>query len=306
MGAIPRIAGRSGSVLVIGEALVERRADGDCVGGAAFNVARLLAALGVSTTLVTRIGADDDDGARVLASALRFGLDDCSIQRDARRATGAAWQHIDVAQARALAARRLPDIVCFSALAHCHPATSAALRAVRIACGALHFLNLRLHRGLDMRAGAAAALERAHWVLVDEDDLRRLLVWFVPRRDAASPADSIEHGLAIRELMARFTIERLLVHGGEQGARGYDRRARCVVKADPTMRSSAAGAADAHCAALLAQLLQRRALAGALALSERFARAIVGDRGTLPDVPAPCRAWCAALGLQRRAVPSDA
>jgi maltose/moltooligosaccharide transporter len=75
-------------VLVLGEALVDRFADGSVVGGAPFNVARSLAAFGVPTTMVTRIGRQDDDGASVLASALRFGLHDGAIQRDDVRPTG--------------------------------------------------------------------------------------------------------------------------------------------------------------------------------------------------------------------------
>ncbi len=81
---------RRGPCSSIGEALIDRFADGDVVGGAPFNVARSLAAFGVPTTFISRIGDNDEDGARVLASALRFGLHDGPIQRDLRRATGVA------------------------------------------------------------------------------------------------------------------------------------------------------------------------------------------------------------------------
>jgi sugar/nucleoside kinase (ribokinase family) len=105
--------------LVVGEVMVDRFADGDVVGAAPFNAARSLAASGVLMTFISRIGDDDDDGSRVLASALRVGLHGRPIQRDLLHATGVttvierngehrfeihadvAWDHLDLNEARA-------------------------------------------------------------------------------------------------------------------------------------------------------------------------------------------------------------
>ena len=108
----------SSPVAVLGEALVDEFHDGPVAGGAPFNVARSLAALGAPTLFISRIGADDDNGRLVLESARRYGLDSAGLQRDLQHATGrvsvhesaaghrfeihgdAAWDHIDADSAR--------------------------------------------------------------------------------------------------------------------------------------------------------------------------------------------------------------
>ncbi|MFX5710084.1 PfkB family carbohydrate kinase, partial [Acinetobacter baumannii] len=75
-------------ILVLGEALVDEFHDGPVAGGAPFNVARSLAALGVPMRFVSRIGAHDAAGRLVLDSAACFGLAVDGIQRDPQRPTG--------------------------------------------------------------------------------------------------------------------------------------------------------------------------------------------------------------------------
>lgn len=81
--------------VVIGEVLFDVFLDGRRVlGGAPFNVAWNLQALGLRPLLVARIG-DDDDGDAVMAAMAGWGMETSGVQRDESRPTG----HVQVSDA---------------------------------------------------------------------------------------------------------------------------------------------------------------------------------------------------------------
>lgn len=306
------------SVLVVGEALVDRFADGSVVGGAPFNVARSLAAFGVPTTMLTRIGENDDDGALVLASALRFGLDDRAIQRDCRHATGAvtvierdgghrflihsdaAWDHIALDEAQADLRAAALQLVYFGTLAQRSATSANTIRALLDATQALCYLDLNLRSGQDNRTLASESLLRADWVKVNDDELRSLLLWFVPEVDAAAPDDSDVQRRGVRRLMRRFSLSRLIVTRGAQGYVAYDALGRRIAhgagQTVPRLVDSV-GAGDAFSAAYLALQSAGRPAAASLAGANRYAAAICGERGALPDKQEFFSDWRGALGL---------
>jgi fructokinase len=306
-------------VLVIGEALIDRFADGDVVGGAPFNVARSLAAFGVPTTFVSRISDNDDDGARVLASALRFGLHDGSIQRDHHRATGAAtvierggehrfeihadaaWDHLDLNEARAALRAAAPGIVYFGTLAQRNTVSAQTIDALLDQTGALRYLDLNLRSGQDNRDVACHSLERADWVSVNDDELRSLLVWFVPQADAAAADDSVALRDGVRCLMQRFQVARLIVTRGARGYAAFDLRGRCIAQGvahAATPLVDTVGAGDAFSAAFIALQSAGCTMAASLAAANRYAAAVCTRRGALPEDAVFFRGWRAALGLQ--------
>ena len=308
-------------VLVIGEALIDRFADGDVVGGAPFNVARSLAAFGVPTTFISRIGDNDDDGARVLASALRFGLHDGPMQRDRRRATGAAtvverggehrfeihadaaWDHLDLNEALAALRAAAPGIVYFGTLAQRSEGSAQTINALLEQTDALRLLDLNLRPGQDNRDVARHSLERADWVSVNDDELRCLLVWFVPQADAAAADDSAALRDGIRHLMQRFRVARLIVTRGARGYAAFDLRGRCIAQGaahSVTSVVDTVGAGDAFSAAFIAMQSAGCTAAASLAVANRYAAAVCGQRGALPEDAAFFRGWRAALGLQQR------
>ena len=78
----------NGRPILFGEVLFDRFPDGSVVlGGAPFNVAWNLQALGLSPLLISRIG-DDDLGDRILAAMESRGMAIDGIQRDRRHPTG--------------------------------------------------------------------------------------------------------------------------------------------------------------------------------------------------------------------------
>ncbi|MBL8327756.1 MAG: fructokinase [Rubrivivax sp.] len=315
--AIPTVPTRR-SVAVIGEALVDRFLEAEVVGGAPFNVARSLAAFGVPTTMITRIGADDEAGHRVLDSARAFGLPGQAIQRDTQRATGvvtvteldgdhrfhihrdAAWDQLAYGPARAVLQRLRPQMVYFGTLAQRSPVSAGSIRRLLDEASALRFLDLNLRDGQDNRELAQASLERADWLKLNEPELRNLLVWFAPQIDAAAPLDSAAWRAGLLQLMQRFRLARLIVTRGEQGYAAYDAHARCFARG-PGLRLDrqvdSVGAGDAFAAAVIAGWAAGMAAGRALAGANRYAAAICGERGPLPQDPEFFRLWRRNLGL---------
>ncbi len=295
-------------VAVLGEALVDEFHDGPVAGGAPFNVARSLAALGAPALFISRIAADDDNGRLVLDSARRYDLDSAGIQRDLQRATGrvsvhegatghrfeihgdAAWDHIDADAAHPHLAEAAPTWMYFGSLAQRQPASRAALRALLKPFAGTRFLDLNLRAGSETRLLAAESLMLADWVKVNDEELAQLAGWF----DAAAPDDA---GRA-SALMARFSLQRLVLTCGASGWRFYAPGGALLAQGagviQPRMVDTV-GAGDAFTALLLAGLALDRDLSGTLALANRYASFICGVRGPLPADPIALQPWRTAL-----------
>lgn len=284
-------------VLVIGEALVDEFHDGPVAGGAPFNVARSLAALGAPVRFVSRIGVDDAAGRLVLDSAARFGLAVDGLQRDAAHATGrvsvhedaggghrfeihadAAWDHLD-----APAAAADTGFVYFGSLAQRHPVSRAAVRAAVRHADGVRLLDLNLRPGTDTPELAAESLMLADWVKINEDELDRLLAWFEPTLPA---------------LVARFALQRIVLTRGEAGYALYGEQGRLLASGEGEPQPAlvdTVGAGDSFTAMLLAGLSLGADVAATLALANRYAAMICGVRGPLPADPILLTPWREAL-----------
>ncbi|MCE4556623.1 PfkB family carbohydrate kinase [Roseateles cellulosilyticus] len=282
-------------VLVLGEALVDEFHDGAVAGGAPFNVARSLAALGAPVRFVSRIGLDDMAGRLLLDSASRYGLAVDDIQRDASHATGrvsvheeggghrfeihadAAWDHL------APPAPGDAGLVYFGSLAQRHVVSRSTLRALLKRSAGRRLLDLNLRAGADTPALAAESLMLADWVKLNEDELERLLAWFEPTLPA---------------LMARFALERVVLTRGASGYAFFGIRGQQIASGegvDPPAFVDSVGAGDGFTAMLLAGLALGRDLDATLHLANRYAAMICGVRGPLPADPAALSPWREAL-----------
>ena len=241
-----------GPIVVIGEALIDRFTDARIVGGAPFNVARNLAALGASPIMITRIG-NDEEGALILDECRQFNLSTKGVQRDSIRATGhvdvgmcgtehtfqiaadAAWDMIESEAAREIVERLEASIVCFGTLAQRTSAGHAAIGAVlahkSASARALRVLDLNLRAAaFDIGGGHRPITEVVEWSLshadivkVNDDELSQLIAWFVP----AHAADARHWGspawqAAISRLLARFPLRILIVTRGAEGYLAFD------------------------------------------------------------------------------------
>ncbi|MDT8998174.1 PfkB family carbohydrate kinase [Paucibacter sp. APW11] len=314
-------------VLLLGEALVDEFADQHIAGGAPLNVARSLAALGQPALLATRLG-EDAAAALILQSLRRFGLSEAGVQRDAGQATGrvtisesangghsfhihedAAWDHLDTQPLAEHFAERPPAIVYFGSLAQRSPAARQRLGALLDELGqrgSLRYLDLNLRAGSAAPALAEHCLARADWVKLNDVELVQLMAWFDLPGDPAlvGGGDASACSAAVRTLAQRFALQRIVLTRGAAGYACFDRHG--LVEAEgggvPLARLvDTVGAGDAFSAMALAATLQGKPIAKALALANRFAAAMCGERGPVPADEAFYLPWHAALGRGKAA-----
>jgi fructokinase len=82
------------TALVVGEALIDEFPDRRVVAGAPLHVAVHLASLGWDTAVITRVGADAD-GAEIVGTLERFGVDTSLVEQDDELPTGVTAITID-------------------------------------------------------------------------------------------------------------------------------------------------------------------------------------------------------------------
>ena len=295
---------QQGMVLLLGEALVDEFADQRVAGGAPFNVARHLAALGAQALMATRVGTDAG-GELVRASMKRFGLSELGLQLDGQHATGrvsvieadgshrfeihadAAWDYLDSAQLPALLNQHMPAFVYFGSLAQRHPVARASLRSLLALAGEqqrLRYLDLNLRQGSSSAGLAEASLHLADWVKVNQDELAQLLAWFCDTDGAAG----------IKGLMTRFGLQLLILTQGEQGYAAFDSQGEQIASGSGIAIEQLAdtvGAGDGFSAMLLAATLAGQPLPTALDLANRYASALCGQRGPVPADDGFFRPW---------------
>lgn len=296
------------AVAVLGEALVDEFEDGAQVaGGAPFNVARWLAALGVPTLFISRVGKDDA-GARCLqASAQRVGLDMSAVQLDGQYPTGrvsvsftpaghqftigkpAAWDHISAEQAAAAVRTAAPRVVVFGTLAQRHDTSRQAIRQALLASSALRLADLNLRAGTDTPEIAANTLAMADWLKVNEEEWAQLLQWFASPGQGGS-ADA----RAQLELIQRFQLQRVVVTRGQHGWITLNQHGVCdasgAAEAVPKLVDTV-GAGDSFVAVLVAGLAQGWPLVTTLQQANRLAAAVCGQRGAMPSDDAFITHW---------------
>ncbi len=314
--------GRAAGVAVLGEALVDAYPDGKQVpGGAPFNVARWLAAFGVPTLFVTRLGQGDAAAAVLHAEMARFGLARHGVQADRTHPTGlvqvlpapapalghrfeiadeSAWDHIDARLALPLLQAAEPVAVCFGTLALRHADSRAAIAQCVAQAKALRMLDLNLREVSGLRALAEQALQLADWCKVNDEELHTLLAWFVCGGSPVPAPGTAEHRQALQALSQRFGVERWVVTCGAQGwfTAGAEGRVDAEGAAMPVARvQDTVGAGDAFTATVLAGHAHGWPLAQTLAAANRLAAAVCSWRGALPADDATVQHWRNTLGF---------
>lgn len=272
---------------IFGEVLFDCFPDGSRVlGGAPFNVAWHLQALGARPVLISSVGADGM-GGEIRATMARWGLSTLGLQLDAEHATGEVQVSLqdghpsfDIVHDRAydhIRAELLPvvefSLVYHGSLALRQHRSRAALDVLVDACGAPVFLDVNLRAPWWSASALAGRLDRARWVKLNHDELVLLTG---ARGDAAE--------LAMR-LMERHALEIVVVTLGEQGAvlvaRGGERLESPPVHVTDVVDT--VGAGDAFAAVLILGLLQRWPLESTMGRAQQFASLVVGQRGATAE-----------------------
>lgn len=293
----------AGRIVVLGEALIDAFDGHEALGGAPFNVARNLAALGAGPLLVSRVGIDAA-GERITEQMTRLDMPLHGLQRDHDRATGrvlvelrdgqpdfriepdAAWDWLGSDAAMRVARDAQAGLVYFGTLSQRSAGARAAIQGALAASPATRFLDLNLRSMPGQRAVAETSLHLAEILKVNEGELQALFEWFAPGEDPAASE-------AVFALMRRFGLRRLVLTRGERGWASYDADPRRVLEGRSpavTVRDTV-GAGDAFAAVLLLGDLHAWPLPTTLARASEFSGAVCTLHGAFDETsPIYCEA----------------
>lgn len=277
--------GDSGRLVVFGEVLFDVFPDGRKVaGGAPYNVARHLGALGLDPLFVSRVG-DDALGRAILDEMDALGMDRGGVAVDAKRPTGVvdvrmvdgepeydivrdvAWDHIDH-----------PGATACGILYHGSLAVRSSVSAASLArfAGADRFVDLNLRPPWYTEAAVKACVDRAHTLKVNGGEMRELCAMLGIR--ARGEAD------AAARVVEEAALQMLYVTEGERGALGMARGERPVrVPAAPAGELvDTVGAGDAFSSVCLCAQALGWDLPTTLERASALAAGVCGLRGAFP------------------------
>jgi fructokinase len=273
--------------LVFGEVLFDCFPDGGRVlGGAPFNVAWHLHALGHDPLLVSRVGADDA-GSEVLRAMSNRQMDVSGMQHDPHHPTGRVVVTLEGSQP---SYEILPD----QAYDHIGPATGCATAAL-VYHGTLALRQRDSRRALDHICANSGApvfvdvnlrdpwwnaevvgelLDAARWCKVNDHELATL----------AGPGEPVA---AARRLIAHHDLAQVFVTLGAAGAFALT-AGGLLANVAPDGNApvvDTVGAGDAFAAVLIAGLLDGWPLPLTLDRAQQLASAVCGQRGAVPEEP---------------------
>ena len=271
---------------VFGEVLFDCFPDGKVVlGGAPFNVAWHLAALGHAPTLISRIG-EDDLGTQIEQTMSHWGLDRAGLQRDPDHPTGrvsvtlqdgdpsydiefgAAYDFIDPAQVPAVSAA---DVFYHGALAIRHDVSRSALDAC-LKSNPRVFVDVNLREPWWQNVEWDQYLRRVQWAKMNEHELHML----------GFGQGSLKDNM--RAFCARYDAEQLIVTRGGRGALVLDETGNFHQAEPPPLkhRVDMVGAGDAFSAIYLHGLRQGWDIETIIDRAQHFAIEIIATRGATP------------------------
>lgn len=273
--------------VVFGEVLWDRFPDGRAVlGGAPFNVAWNLQALGASPRFVSRVGRDEL-GERIATAMTARGLDTAGLQTDPDHATGTvevafsggepsytiatdrAWDHIAPP-----ADGPGGGLLYHGSLAARSPGSRATLASLRPRADAV-FVDVNLRDPWWDRATVLDLLAGARWAKLNADELAELV-----------PGEPDNDRRAAR-LLADTDLERVIVTLGGDGAAVHGPQGPPLVRPVPAAGTvvDTVGAGDAFSAVALLGLLRGWPWELILDRAQQLAAAVVGLRGATSDDP---------------------
>lgn len=227
--SINRPLDRKPRPILFGEVLWDCFPDGtEVLGGAPFNVAWHLHGLGLNPLLISRVGADDH-GKRIRRRMSDWGMDLSGLQTDEDYPTGRvqiewkgdshefhilpdqAYDRVD-SSAALNALRYIPtSLLVHGTLALRNRENENTLRRIRLATHATVFLDVNLRAPWWRRVDVVRAVQRAHYVKLNDEELNLLM-----ECDPPAKGDALR-GLA-RTFSQRNGIAVLMVTMGAEGS----------------------------------------------------------------------------------------
>jgi fructokinase len=279
----------SDEILCVGEILWDALPGGLFLGGAPFNVASHLRALGRETAFVSRVG-DDRLGREALRRMRARGLGTDLMQIDDSLPTGfvqvglggtgepdyeilepAAWDAITLTDALGQHAEHA-DALVYGSLAQ---RARTARQTIRQLCEAeaLRVFDVNLRPPFVDPAVVERSMETADVVKFNDDELARLQGWF-----------DLPEGLeaAVADLADAFGARAVCVTGGSDGAWLWRDGSFCHHPGHKADVVDTVGAGDAFLAALLAGLLTGQDGEVVLDRANRLGAYVAAHSGALP------------------------
>lgn len=273
-------------ICVFGEVLFDVFPDGqDVLGGAPFNVAWHLQAFALAPRLISRVG--NDEAGRLIRSAMSdWGMDTRFLQTDNERPTGQVVIHIkngepqydivpDCAYDFISTPKHLMDEACHllyhGTLALRNPVSALSLADLKKNFKGILFMDVNLRAPWWRRDSVLALIQEAHWVKLNEDELRRLDGEKAPLLKQA------------QGFLKKYALKGLIVTQGKEGAFAVTESAPPIQVKAPTIQKpiDTVGAGDAFCAVLLFGIVKGWPLKITMERASTFAAAVVETRGAI-------------------------
>ncbi len=280
----------SDDILCIGEILWDALPDGLFLGGAPFNVARHLHALGEEVAFASRVG-DDQLGQEARRRLRTQGLDDDLLQTEDTLPTGfvrvaldadtgepdyeivepAAWDAIALTDALQQRAKQA-DALVYGSLAQ---RAAASRQTIQRLCetDALRVFDVNLRPPHVARSVIERSLRTADVVKLNDDELRRMRDWF-GLSDAPDAAMS--------DMAETFDCGTLCATWGDDVARLWHNGDWAHYPSYSVEVEDTVGAGDAFLSALIAGLLDGRSGASLLELANRLGAYVASHSGAFP------------------------
>lgn len=274
-------------IVVFGEVLYDCFPTGEeILGGAPFNVAWHLEALGAHPCFVSAVG-EDDLGQRILAAMNGWGMRTDGVQMNAEHPTGmvevqimdgqpsyhisedVAYDHI---RADLLPVNSGDFILYHGTLALRHEKSRRAFDYLAGRQGCHLFIDVNLRDPWWNRNDVLAYLARARWAKMNADELADL--------GFTDPDTDV----AMAGLMAQTSLEQLIVTRGADGALVRTRSDEIIPVAAPPIKRhiDTVGAGDAFSAVYLQGLMTDRPIEVNIHMAQQLAADIIGMRGAIP------------------------
>ena len=274
----------SSALYIFGEVLFDHFPGGEKVlGGAPFNVAWHLQALGDRPQFISRVG-EDEPGRQILQAMATWGMNTKRVQRDPVHPSGQVLVEIVAAEP---SYRIVPDcaydfidggavfpadsggILYHGTLGLRNPTSRSALSRLLQHEQLDIFLDVNLRPPWWQREEVEGWLERARWVKLNQQELRQL------------GFEATDPGPAIAAFQTRFSLEQVILTRGEAGAlvRTSAGEFHQVVPEPAAHFVDAVGAGDAFSAVYLHGLRAGWTIPATLVAAQRFASKVVGLRG---------------------------
>jgi fructokinase len=280
-------------ILCVGELLWDALPEGLFLGGAPFNVACHLHALGETVAVVSRVG-DDRLGREALRRIKYRGMTTDLIQVDTTLETGFVKVTFDEDEGAEGPGYVIPQPVAWDALALTGALSERASQAAAIVFGnlaqrqetarrtvrglcdtdALKVLDVNLRPPYTEPSVVEASLDTADVIKLNEDELATLSSW-----DGRS--DSLRG--ATEALARRFDCRTVCVTRGAEGSALWHRGTWAERSSYHVDVQDAVGAGDAFLAALLSGLLAGRDSDEVLDLASKLGAYVASQYGATPE-----------------------